>query len=309
MPRIAPQLNGKPAAIEHRITMGDLERKLTRESLEKQQTQFYIKQATVLAGSIALPAGIAFAGYFLGMGITNIANSLIGNSIDDMSSALANNITASRGRNPDNSYPTLLAISEPEITRYNNERPLGSVRVYSGTSVIGIGGIAASFFLLNKQSNEISVMGNFNPNATNVNQLSEGWLPVSQWEEANQGYEYEGSRDYDGGAEMTPTETPWSILGYTYEEWKEQGEPISQQWIDYMKTFPEVFSQKQIEAAERLMTQQNENPAYDAEGEGSYHQGEYTNVTICSIQGLTYAEWVAAGMPVTQEWLDWVAEH
>ena len=303
MPRIAPQFNGKPAAIEQRITMGDLERKLMRESLEKQQTQFYVKQAAELAGKVALPVGIAFAGWYVGMGITNFANAWIGDNglIDDMSTSLANNITASKGRNPDNSYPTLLAISEPEVTRYNNERPLGSVRVYTGTSIIGIGGIAASFFLLNKQSNEISVIGNFNPNATNVNQLSEGWLPVSQWEEANQGYEYEGSRDYDSTAPMTPTETPWSILGYTYEEWKEEGEPMSQQWIDYMKTFPEIFSQPQIEAAERLLKMQTENPV-------DYDPSREQEVTIWSIQGLTYAEWVAAGMPVSQEWIDYVQE-
>ena len=57
------------------------------------------------------------------------------------------------------------------------------------------------------------------------------------------------------------------------------------------------------------MTQQNENPPYDSSQEGSYHQGEWTDVTPWSIQGLTYAEWVALGMPVTQEYLDWVAEH
>ena len=301
MPRIAPQFNGKPAAIEQRITMGDLERKLMRESLEKQQTQFYIAQLRKLAGSVALPLGIGFAGWSIGMGITNFSHAWAGDNslIDDMSDSLANIIMNLKGKNTDNSYPTLLHI-DTDINRGQRGK-IGFVRVFTGSNAI-----TRAYFLSTQTKYEVQVYGNFNANATNINQLSEGWLYIPL--EDVEG-DYEGSRDYDSTAVMTPIETPWSILGYTYEEWKEQGEPITQQWINYMRGFPEIFSKEQIEAAERLMTQQNENPPYDAEGEGSYHQGEYTNVTIWSIQGLTYAEWVAAGMPVTQEWLDWVAEH
>lgn len=301
MPRIAPQFNGKPAAIEQRITMGDLERKLMRESLEKQQTQFYIAQLRKLAGSVALPLGIGFAGWSIGMGITNFSHAWAGDNslIDDMSDSLANIIMNLKGKNTDNSYPTLLHI-DTDINRGQRGK-IGFVRVFTGSNAI-----TRAYFLSTQTKYEVQVYGNFNANATNINQLSEGWLYIPL--EDVEG-DYEGSRDYDSTAVMTPIETPWSILGYTYEEWKEQGEPITQQWINYMRGFPEIFSKEQIEAAERLMTQQNENPPYDAEGEGSYHQGEYTNVTIWSIQGLTYAEWVAAGMPVTQEWLDWAAEH
>ena len=301
MPRIAPQFNGKPAAIEQRITMGDLERKLMRESLEKQQTQFYIAQLRKLAGSVALPLGIGFAGWSIGMGITNFSHAWAGDNslIDDMSDSLANIIMNLKGKNTDNSYPTLLHI-DTDINR-GQKGKIGFVRVFTGSNAL-----TRAYFLNTQTKYEVQVYGNFNANATNINQLSEGWLYIPL--EDVEG-DYEGSRDYDSTAVMTPIETPWSILGYTYEEWKEQGEPITQQWINYMRGFPEIFSKEQIEAAERLMTQQNENPPYDAEGEGSYHQGEYTNVTIWSIQGLTYAEWVAAGMPVTQEWLDWAAEH
>ena len=301
MPRIAPQFNGKPAAIEQRITMGDLERKLMRESLEKQQTQFYVAQLRKLAGSVALPLGIGFAGWSIGMGITNFSHAWAGDNslIDNMSDALANTIMTLKGKNSDNSYPTLLHI-DTDINRGQRGK-IGFVRVFTGSNAL-----TRAYFLNTQTKYEVQVYGNFNANATNINQLSEGWLYIPL--EDVEG-DYEGSRDYDSTAPMTPTATAWSILGYTFVEWKELGEPISQQWIDYMRGFPEIFSKEQIEAAERLMTQQNENPPYDAEGEGSYHQGEYTNVTIWSIQGLTYAEWVAAGMPVTQEWLDWAAEH
>ena len=77
---------------------------------------------------------------------------------------------------------------------------------------------------------------------------------------------------------------------------------MSQQWIDYMKSFPEVFSEGQIEAAERLLKMQTENPV-------DYDPSLEQEVTIWSIQGLSYAEWVAAGMPVSQEWLDYVQEQ
>ena len=68
-----------------------------------------------------------------------------------------------------------------------------------------------------------------------------------------------------------------------------------------MRGFPNTFSEEQIEDAIRLMNEQNENP--------EPREDAVPDVNIWNFLGISYEEWVAKGMPVPPEYIDWVQEQ
>ena len=182
MPRLAPRFNNAPAVIEHRMTLGDLERKYLKKQMENsQRTQIINSTSKLLA-----PAGIAVAGfasfYFLSKAIDNIARVWGGLPLDNIQQSIRKGGNAVQGFNADGSYPTIVTMEE------GGTYDLGNVRVFDPGFT---GGFGSSAFVLSKRQSETLVVGNFNKNATYIDQLSEGWLPYSQWKEANEdGREY-----------------------------------------------------------------------------------------------------------------------
>ncbi len=73
-----------------------------------------------------------------------------------------------------------------------------------------------------------------------------------------------GSYQYDDLYDTSGTyESAWSINGWTREEWLEMGSPITQEWLDYMQSFPDRFDQDTIDYFIRLKAVQEgwqENP-------------------------------------------------
>ena len=62
-----------------------------------------------------------------------------------------------------------------------------------------------------------------------------------------------GSYRYDDLYDTSGTyESAWSVNGWTYEEWREMGSPITQAWIDYMQSFPDRFDEDTINYFIRL---------------------------------------------------------
>jgi len=182
MPRLLPQFNGKPAVIEHRMTFGDLERRLIREQAKVNRTDKLIENGTKLM----VPAIIGAAGfasfYFISKSIDNISRAFAGLPLDNIQQSIRKGGNATRGYNSDGSYPTILTV---EPGRY----PEGTVRVFEPGLTGGFGSTA--FLATINKNYEILVYGNFNLDAKDVTELSSGWLPYSQWKEANEdGREY-----------------------------------------------------------------------------------------------------------------------
>lgn len=182
MPRLAPRFNGNPAVIEHRMTLGDLERKYVKEQMERSHRSKILNNTSQLL----IPGVIAFAGftsfYFLSKSIDNIARAWGGLPLDNIQQSVRKGGNAVQGYNSDGSYPTILTTEEG---RY----PLGTVRVFEPGITGGVGSTA--FLATINKTYEILVVGNFNKDAKFVDELTPSWLPYSQWKEANEdGREY-----------------------------------------------------------------------------------------------------------------------
>ena len=182
MPRLAPRFNNSPAVIEHRMTLGDFERTLLKKQTAQIKQNHQIQNFSKIVG----PAVIATAGfgafYFLSKALDNIGRAFNGLPLDNLQQSFRKGGNAIQGLNADGSYPTIVTMEE------DGTYPLGNVRVYDP----GItGGFGSTAFILSKRQSETVVVGNFNKSATYIDQLSEGWLPYSQWKEANEdGREY-----------------------------------------------------------------------------------------------------------------------
>ena len=182
MPRLAPRFNGQPAVIEHRMTFGDLER---RELVKAITTRNQISKINSGAKLIApaLLAGAGFASfYFISKAIDNIARGFMGLPLDNIQQSIRKGGNAIQGLNSDGSFPTILTVEDGRF-------PLGTVRVWESGLTGGLG--ATAFISTINKKYEILVVGNFSQNALTVGELSDGWLPYSQWKEANEdGREY-----------------------------------------------------------------------------------------------------------------------
>ena len=179
MPRLAPDGN---RCREHRLTMGTIERQALRTMVKERQADRVQKYVTAFAPAIMIGTAGFGAVYFLSKAIDNIARAWSGLPLDNLQQSVRKGGNAAKGLNSDGSYPTILTT---EPGRY----PEGTVRVF----VPGLtGGFGSTTFLatINKKY-EILVVGNFNTDAKFVNELSEGWLPYSQYQQATQdGREY-----------------------------------------------------------------------------------------------------------------------
>jgi len=182
LPRLAPRFNGNPAVIEHRITLGDYERKqLVKEITARNQINKINSASKLVAPALIATAGFG-AFYFISKAIDNIARGFAGLPLDNIQQSIRKGGNAIQGFNADGSYPTIVTMED------DGTYPLGNVRVYDPGLT---GGFGSSAFVLSKRQSETLVVGNFNKNATYIDQLSAGWLPYSQWKEANEdGREY-----------------------------------------------------------------------------------------------------------------------
>jgi len=323
MPRLAPQFNGKPAVIELRQTQGTWERDLEKKKLEIEKIKAY-SNAT---HSLLLPIGITAVGigagmglYYVGRGITAFAQAYLGDAIDNIIDTGEDLWNSATGRNMDSSYVTVLCVNGPKE---------GAVAVNQSRTWLAWGGINSAIFISMYQPNKTNfwqgplawawgglgeaiagnewllIYGNFNKNAVRIEDLSPGWLYLNDMEggsqHATEDYEFQG-----GDERGAPTETAWSIIGLTYEEWTEIGQPITTAWLDYMALYPNIYSQGQIDAARILMEQQQIN--FEQQGAPPPPLEQDAEITPWSIMGLTYEEWIAIGAPITQEYTDYVQE-
>jgi len=182
MPRLAPRFNGKPAVIEHRITLGDYERRELVKELKNNRSTANLNAAANAVQPLLIGAAGFASFYFISKSIDNIARVWGGLPLDNIQQSLRKGGNAIQGFNADGSYPTILTHTEG---RY----PEGTVRVFQPGLTGGFGSTA--FLATINTDQDMLVVGNFNKDATSVEQLSEGWLPYSQWKEANEdGREY-----------------------------------------------------------------------------------------------------------------------
>ena len=182
MPRLAPRFNGNPAVIEHRMTLGDYARKLMTNQIEQNKKLTMSKQINNYFKPVVIGIATFGSAYFLSKAIDNIARGFSNLPLDNIQQSIRKGGNAIQGLNSDGSYPTILTVEDGRF-------PLGTVRTYDPGITGGIGSTA--FLATINKTYEITVMGKFNKDATDVSQLSSGWLPYSQWKEANEdGREY-----------------------------------------------------------------------------------------------------------------------
>ena len=106
MPRVAPQFNGQPCAIEHRITFGDYERRELRKFQESYRFDKFAENlmqiiaAGLVGGGIYL--GFKYGGAAIGAGldVTKEAGEFITDVYTDVNNAI-------RGLNPDGTESTV----------------------------------------------------------------------------------------------------------------------------------------------------------------------------------------------------------
>ena len=162
--------------------MGTIERQALRTMVKERQADRVQKYVTAFAPAIMIGTAGLGAVYFLSKAIDNIARAWAGQPLDNLRQSARKGGNAIKGLNADGSYPTLLAVETGPTYQE------GHVRV----EVPGFtGGFGSTGFVLSKKRTEILVVGNFNADAKFVNELSEGWLPYSQYQQATQdGREY-----------------------------------------------------------------------------------------------------------------------
>jgi hypothetical protein len=140
---------------------------MKKQALAQKQKQNF-ELIKTLSGPVIIGVAGFGAFYYISKAIDNIARAWKGLPLDNIQQSVRKVTNPSRGYNADGSIPTLLAV-DPGPTY-----PEGHVRV----DVPGwTGGLGSSAFILSRKKNEIVVVGNFNADATDVSQLSEGWLP------------------------------------------------------------------------------------------------------------------------------------
>jgi len=164
MPRLAP--DGMRCK-EHRVTMGNMERKFYAQQMKQQnRTQLISAFAIPLTGLI-IAGGIGLAGFFL---MPNVVDE-IKEKLEIGKTAVKNTVKASSGQQDDGSYATILSTSGNTI---------GQVIVAPGSGFPVLGALSgATIHLLRAASSSggwQGVYGNFNKNAKTVDDLSEGWL-------------------------------------------------------------------------------------------------------------------------------------
>jgi hypothetical protein len=168
MPRLAPD---GVRCKEERITFGTAERKLLAIAIKEQKAnriQKYVSSFALPISIVSVAAGIGVAGYFMAPSIVQDAKDKLNEVIDGVKKITQ----ATRGQNSDGSWTTVLCVSGPDE---------GKVNVDSGSGLpLGLGALSGVLFYaassLNIGGNEwVGVWGNFNKNATRIEELTQPW--------------------------------------------------------------------------------------------------------------------------------------
>lgn len=162
MPRLAPN-----AVSEQRLTLGTYERKLLQNFNRKQSWLDYTKALALPISILGIGAGIAFAGFFIAPNFIDE----IKEKVDIVKETVSKNVKRGSGQQDDGSYATILSTSGYTI---------GDVIVAPGSGIPVLGAlVGASLQLLRAASSSggwMAIYGNFNKDATRIEDLSEGWL-------------------------------------------------------------------------------------------------------------------------------------
>jgi len=164
LPRLAP--DGSRCK-EHRITFGNQERKLLAKVIQENNRNSLISTFSLPLTGLFLAGGIGLAGYFL---MPNVVDE-IKDKLEIGKEIVTNQVKSSSGQQQDGSYATILSTEGSSI---------GDVIVAPGSGIPILGALSgATIHLLRAASSTggwVGIYGNFNKNATRVEELSEGWL-------------------------------------------------------------------------------------------------------------------------------------
>jgi len=75
VPRLAPQMNGTPCVMEHRLTLGTYERKQLEEVVDAYRRDKWLENIpniVVPIAAIGIPVAIGITGYTVGMGVASL---------------------------------------------------------------------------------------------------------------------------------------------------------------------------------------------------------------------------------------------
>lgn len=163
MPRLAPD---GVRCKEHRVTMGNMERKFYAQQMKQQnRTQLISAFAIPLTGLI-IAGGIGLAGFFL---MPNVIDE-VKEKLNIGKEAVKNTVKASSGQQEDGSFATILSTEGSTI---------GQVIVATGSGIPVIGALTgATLHLLRAASASggwVGIYGNFNKNARTIDELSPNW--------------------------------------------------------------------------------------------------------------------------------------
>jgi len=85
MPRLAPQMNGTPCVMEHRLTLGTYERRQLAEAVDSYRRDKWLENIPNLAvpiAAVAVPLAVGVTGYTLAMGAATALG--VGNKFQEM---------------------------------------------------------------------------------------------------------------------------------------------------------------------------------------------------------------------------------
>jgi len=284
----------------------DLEKK--KLEIEKVKSYSNALNNLVLpVGIVAVGAGIGLAGYFLARGITSLAQAYQGSAIDNILDEANKVFKGSRGQNSDGSIPTLLCVSGKREGQVIVNTGIGSDwYIAGGLSGAFFNWVGAQRSKNIEGESWVPIWGNFNKNAQTITDLTPGWLYLNDLRggssDVTDDYNYQGGDnaenqgyptqeeiqeengwmrpgmpgEYGGGSyryedyeDTSGTyESAWSVNGWSYEEWLAMDQPITQQWIDYMLSHPERFTEESVarfiawkEYQESYWSEENQPPS------------------------------------------------
>ena len=164
MPRLAPDGN---RCKENRISFSNKERQFIGDLVKSNSRNQLISAFALPITGLIVAGGVALAGFYL---MPNVVDE-IREKLDIGKEAVKNTVKSGSGQQQDGSYATILS------TEGSTE---GDVIVAPGSGFPIIGALTgATLHLLRAASSSggwVGIYGNFNKNATRIEQLSEGWL-------------------------------------------------------------------------------------------------------------------------------------
>lgn len=168
-----------------RFELGTFEREKLKEII-KEQKRFKISNigvgSGIALGGLFVAGAVGLAGYFM---MPNLIDD-VKEKLDLIKSGTKKTVDRSSGLNDDGSYATILCVGYKDSRQWtdqasgvNTSPNEGKVVVNKGSGIPVWGGITgAGLFLISYgQDNEewVGIYGNFNKDATFIDQLSDGW--------------------------------------------------------------------------------------------------------------------------------------